>query len=124
MRPGGEFETIGPYELNWVTQQYKCLLSQVITSGLLGMLQAVNIFWYFLILRIALRLVFKGDKKDDRSDSEEEEDEDEADVGSEQESGPMPLKPTLLVNGDPLDVNEASSTGLTSRDGAGAIRQR
>jgi acyl-CoA-dependent ceramide synthase len=88
------------------------------------MLQAVNIFWYFLILRIALRLVFKGDKKDDRSDSEEEDDEDEVGVGSEQETGPMPSKPTLLVNGDPLHVNEASSTGLTSRDGAGAVRQR
>jgi acyl-CoA-dependent ceramide synthase len=124
MRPGGEFETIGPYELNWSAQQYKCLLSQVITFGLLAMLQAVNIFWYVLIIRIALRLLFKGDRKDDRSDSEEEEDEDEGDVGSEREAGKVASKPTLLVNGDPLDVSDASTTGLLNRGGAGAVRQR
>ncbi|CRK25593.1 hypothetical protein BN1708_014253, partial [Verticillium longisporum] len=36
-----EFQTIGPFELNWATEQYKCRISQVITLGLLSFLQAL-----------------------------------------------------------------------------------
>src|SRR4051794_17258420 len=35
-----EFRTVGPFELNWETQQYKCWISQYITFGLLASLQA------------------------------------------------------------------------------------
>jgi acyl-CoA-dependent ceramide synthase len=67
-----EFETIGPFELNWETQQYKCRLSQVITTTLLSSLQALNLFWLFYIARIAYRFAFKNELDDDRSEYEDE----------------------------------------------------
>lgn len=68
-----EFRTVGPFELNWETQQYKCSLSQYITTALLTSLQALNLFWLFYILRIAYRFVRDSNATDDRSDDEEEE---------------------------------------------------
>lgn len=73
-----EFSSVGPYELNWETQQYKCWISQAITFALLAALQAVNLFWWFLICRIAYRFVITNVAEDDRSeyegsDAEEEE---------------------------------------------------
>lgn len=68
-----EFKTVGPYELNWETQQYKCLLSNVITCGLLAALQALNLFWLFFLLRSAYRFVVHRIAKDDRSEAEESE---------------------------------------------------
>ena len=70
-----EFKTIGPYELNWETQQYKCDISFYITLALLGSLQALNLFWLFFIIRIAYRFVVHKVAKDDRSDDESEEEE-------------------------------------------------
>lgn len=67
-----EFAVIGPFELNWDTQQYKCLLSQVISFSLLAALQAVNLFWLFLIFRIAYRFVSTwGEIEDERSEYED-----------------------------------------------------
>ena len=71
-----EFRTVGPYELNWETQQYKCWISQIITFGLLFALQAVNIFWFVLICRILYRFVAQSALADQRSDDEEEEEVD------------------------------------------------
>ncbi|KAL8717046.1 MAG: hypothetical protein Q9225_005682 [Loekoesia sp. 1 TL-2023] len=71
------FATIGPFELNWETQQYKCWISQYITFSLLATLQAINIFWLYFILRVAVKVYRGGEKKDDRSDEEEEEDGEE-----------------------------------------------
>ncbi|ORY69842.1 TLC domain-containing protein [Pseudomassariella vexata] len=68
-----EFKTVGPYELNWETQQYKCLLSNVITGGLLSALQALNLFWLFFILRIAYSFVVHKTADDERSEAEESE---------------------------------------------------
>lgn len=77
--PSSQFATIGPYELNWETQQYKCWISQWITFGLLAALQSVNIFWLVLILRILWRVVKTLGQvtEDERSeyDSEDEEEE-------------------------------------------------
>ncbi|EFQ32291.1 TLC domain-containing protein [Colletotrichum graminicola] len=70
--PGSEFSTVGPYELNWETEQYKCPLSNVITFGLLAALQALNLFWLYCLLRSAYKFVFLGVAKDDRSEDEEE----------------------------------------------------
>lgn len=67
-----EFATVGPYELNWETQQYKCWISQVITFVLLAILQALNIFWLFLILRVLWRYLTTRNLVDDTSDVEEE----------------------------------------------------
>ncbi len=68
-----EFETVGPFELNWETQQYKCTLSQYITFSLLAALQALNLFWLFYILRIAYRFVVYKTADDDREEGEDEE---------------------------------------------------
>lgn len=72
-----EFRTVGPFDLNWETQQYKCWISQYITFGLLASLQAVNLFWLFLIFRILANYVLNDVKKDERSDDEEEDEEEE-----------------------------------------------
>ncbi|QIW94495.1 hypothetical protein AMS68_000013 [Peltaster fructicola] len=90
MRPGGEFETVGRYDLSWPEHQYKCYISHPITFGLLATLQAVNLFWFFLICRILFRLVFASDLKDDRSD---EEDLDEVEDAS------SPKTPTAASTG-------------------------
>src|ERR1700758_1377789 len=68
-----EFRTVGPFELNWETQQYKCWISQYITFALLACLQAVNLFWLFLILRIAKNYVLSNIAQDERSDDEDED---------------------------------------------------
>ncbi len=71
---------MGPYELNWETEQYKCSLSQVIAFVLLANIQGLNLFWLFLILRIAKNYVFnnvKANEMDERSEVEDEEEEEE-----------------------------------------------
>ena len=69
------FETVGPFELNWETHQYKCRLAQCICFPLLASLQAVNIFWWFYICRIAYRFVVYNTADDDRSDYEPTDEE-------------------------------------------------
>ncbi|TAQ88677.1 hypothetical protein B7494_g3012 [Chlorociboria aeruginascens] len=68
-----EFKTIGPYQLDWQTEQYKCLLSNVIALGLLVALQALNLFWLFCLFRNAYRFLVYKIAKDDRSEAEESE---------------------------------------------------
>ncbi|KAI1455962.1 longevity assurance proteins LAG1/LAC1 [Annulohypoxylon moriforme] len=68
-----EFSTVGPYSINWETQQYKGLISQVITFALLAALQLLNLFWLYCLLRNAYRFIFLGIAKDDRSEDEEPE---------------------------------------------------
>ncbi|KAE8377047.1 TLC domain-containing protein [Aspergillus bertholletiae] len=112
-----EFRTVGPFELNWETQQYKCWISQYITFALLASLQAVNLFWLFLILRILKNYVFNSIRKDERSDDEDTEEEDEVEqeqngsaalaTGAEVPTGKENQAPQVLVNGKPL--NEKSS---------------
>lgn len=70
------FKTVGPFELNWETQQYKCWISQYITFALLASLQAVNLFWWFFICRIAYRFVVYKDADDDRSEYTPTDEED------------------------------------------------
>lgn len=85
-----EFRTIGPYELNWETQQYKCWISQVITFALLASLQAVNLFWLFLILRIAKNYVFTSHVEDDRSEVEDNEDGEEEKLAADAAAAAAP----------------------------------
>lgn len=69
-----EFQTVGPFELNWAAEQYKCWISQYITAGLLASLQSLNLFWLFYIVRIAVRFLTNPEQAtDDRSDDEEED---------------------------------------------------
>ncbi|POR36072.1 Sphingosine N-acyltransferase lac1, partial [Tolypocladium paradoxum] len=87
-----EFRTVGPFELDWAAQQYKCRLSQYITTALLASLQGLNLFWLFYIVRIAYRFVRHNKADDDRSEDEDDEDE---------QVPPPPEKaiPVLEVNG-------------------------
>lgn len=82
-----EFRTIGPYELNWETQQYKCWISNIITFALLAMLQSLNLFWLYCLMRSAWKFVAYGVKKDDRS-----EDESETETITDQQNGGAQLK--------------------------------
>ncbi|KAJ8608968.1 hypothetical protein MRB53_039407 [Persea americana] len=95
------FVTVGPFELNWETQQYKCRLSQVITFALLATLQSVNLFWLFFILRIAYRMVRYNIQKDERSDDGEEE---EVEGSTEEKRQAMREQgaPEMLLNGEPM----------------------
>ncbi|KAJ9296480.1 hypothetical protein DTO271G3_5178 [Paecilomyces variotii] len=126
-----EFRTVGPFELNWETQQYKCWISQYITFALLASLQAVNLFWLFLILRILKNYLFDNVKKDERSDNEDEGEEDE--VAPTETNGTATLPngdekasltrrnvgqennaPQVLVNDEPVD-NSATQTNGTKK---------
>ena len=72
------FKTVGSFDLNWDTQQYKCWISQYITFGLLTSLQCLNLFWLYFVLRIAYNMAFKHVVQDDRSDDEDDSTDDEA----------------------------------------------
>ncbi len=76
-----EFRTVGPFELNWETQQYKCWISQYITFALLASLQSLNIVWLFFIVRIAYKIAFAKVIQDVRSDDEDTEEEKESEQG-------------------------------------------
>jgi acyl-CoA-dependent ceramide synthase len=128
--PNGKFATIGPYVLNWETQQYKCWISQSITFGLLALLQMVNIFWIYLIMRILYRALFSDVVKDERSDDETEvEDEKEGTAAAEAKSnvnGQMANKPSLMLNGEefsPVDA-QAPATGLEIRGGEDVVNRK
>ena len=119
-----EFSEVGPFELNWETQQYKCWISQYVTFALLASLQAVNLFWFFLILRIAKRYVFNTYLQDERSDDETEEEDvnpAEAKKALEADTGMKTDKPVVLINGKAVDGNgktvepEAMSEGIRTR---------
>lgn len=68
-----QFKTIGPYVLDWQGEQFKSPLSHVLSTILLGGLQALNLFWLFWILRIAYKFVFGDELNDDRSDDDDAE---------------------------------------------------
>lgn len=87
------FVTVGPFEMNWETQQYKCPLSQWITASLLISLQLLNLFWLFYIVRIAYRMLAHNVAEDDRSDEEGEDEETEEKPA---------LVETPLSNGQPV----------------------
>jgi acyl-CoA-dependent ceramide synthase len=112
------FKTVGPFELNWETQQYKCWISQYITFALLASLQAVNLFWWFFICRIAYRFVVYRDADDDRSEyapTDEEVEEREKlikeDVEVEKELDKIEDAPSTPANGMEAKTSGADSVG-------------
>jgi acyl-CoA-dependent ceramide synthase len=108
-----EFKSVGPYELNWETGEYKCDLSHYISTALLGSLQALNLFWLFYIFRIAYRFVFHNALEDDRSDDDETELAEEAEVERLKQQGIDGVAaPKLLVNGNPLGGKKATGIEL------------
>ncbi|TVY65708.1 Sphingosine N-acyltransferase-like protein [Lachnellula suecica] len=86
-----EFKTVGPYELNWETGQYKCDLSHYISTALLVALQGLNLFWLYYILRIAYRFLFYNVAEDDRSDNDENELAEEQRLDALAAAGATPL---------------------------------
>lgn len=119
-----EFRTVGPFELDWETQQYKCWISQYITFALLACLQAVNLFWLYLILRIAKNFVFNKTATDVRSDDEESSDEvdekeeattkllhDNSNNINNNNIGMKMDTPTVVINGKPAEVAETPAQG-------------
>lgn len=117
-----DFRTVGPYELNWETQQYKCWISQVITFALLASLQAVNLFWLYLIGRIAKNFVFNTALADERSDNDDSDEGEvdqkkinaEAKKALENGVGMNTDKPVVLVNGEPVEA-QAKPEGIKAR---------
>ena len=114
--PANEFATVGSFTLDWPTQQYKCWISQIITILLLAALQAVNMFWFFLIWRILVRYVWKGVQKDDRSDDEEEEEEEKVEE----------KEVLLTANGTGMNgrLSGKPSVGLEVNERKGTLRKR
>jgi acyl-CoA-dependent ceramide synthase len=114
-----EFRTVGPFELDWETQQYKCWISQYITFALLACLQAVNLFWLYLILRIAKNFVFNKTATDVRSDDEESDEEElneEATKLLQNDTGMKTDSPVVMINGKPLGAPvEAKAAGIKRR---------
>ena len=74
-----EFRTVGMWGLDWDKQWYKFSISQYVTFSLLSIIQSLDLYWLFLILRIAVRILKGGEQKDDREDDDENEDEEEKD---------------------------------------------
>lgn len=125
-----EFRTVGPFELNWETQQYKCWISQYITFALLCSLQAVNLFWLWLIVRIAKNYVFSHVAQDERSEDEDTEAEDSnqnkqlngtarannqmAKKALENDTGMATDRPVVLINGEPIEP-EPKAEGIRER---------
>ena len=76
----------------------------MITFTLLASLQAINLFWLFLILRIAYNVVVREPVKDVRSDDEGEDDEviekrQEKKINGTAIEGHETTKPAVLLNG-------------------------
>jgi len=102
------FAEVGPFELDWDTEQYKCWISQYITFALLASLQSLNLFWLFFVIRIAYNMVFKSIAEDVRSDDEESDTEIEAKQGDGHGvgiSGGEGTEKKALENGKPKGMN-------------------
>lgn len=102
------FADVGPFELDWDTQQYKCWISQYIAFGLLAALQGLNLFWLFFVLRIAYNIIFNSVVQDVRSDDEDSEAEMEKQQGEGYEvgiSGGAGTEKKALENGKPNGVS-------------------
>ena len=125
-----EFKTVGPYELNWETQQYKCWIAQYITFTLLAAIQGLNLIWWFYICRIAYRFAVTQVAEDERSEYEESEGESESNKKTEKSkkntksNGTVASNgtPKVLINGEaltpdhPLNGEEPGSIGSRLRE--------
>lgn len=81
----------------------------------------MNLFWLFLILRIAKNYVFTSVGQDERSD-DEDDDEEEEEEESEDHHGEKTItngktngvKPVVLVNGEPVEA-QSKPAGVRAR---------
>lgn len=123
-----EFKTVGPYELNWETQQYKCSLAFFIALGLLVMLQSINIFWLYCLLRSAYRFLVHNVVKDDRSEVEESELEDLERKKARQERKEAEERnraaELLLLNGNGFANGNAKSAAKATGSGSASLLKK
>ncbi|KAF1969105.1 LAG1-domain-containing protein [Bimuria novae-zelandiae CBS 107.79] len=131
-----EFKTVGPYELNWETQQYKCWISQIITFALLAALQAVNLFWWFLICRIAYRFIRYSTADDDRSEYEESDTEETTEKKGDKKSAKKTPNgkangndvangtPKVFLNGEEISTPDKPTSGSDTGSIGSRIRDR
>ncbi|KAF2182051.1 longevity assurance proteins LAG1/LAC1 [Zopfia rhizophila CBS 207.26] len=136
-----KFSSIGPFELNWETQQYKCWISQYITFALLASLQAVNLFWWFLICRIAYRFVATWgevveDERSEYEESDEEAEQEKTDVKKRNmvpkmngnangyANGNLNDTPVVMVNGQPVPRTPSPTVAGTQEPGTIGSRLR
>lgn len=112
-----KFRTVGPFELDWDTEQYKCWISQYVTFALLASLQAVNLFWLYLILRIAKNYVFVNEWADERSDAEDDDEDEDFDPKKmlEEDKGADSDTPAVLLNGHAVQEAEGKPEGIKAR---------
>ena len=92
----------------------------------------MNLFWYFLIVRILTRYLRKDGLADERSDDEgegEEGDEKEVDAVEEKEKvngrlngNGKAVLPDLAVNGQPVDSE--AETNAQAQDRRATLRKR
>ncbi len=123
-----EFATVGSFDLDWDTQQYKCWISQIITFGLLAVLQAVNAFWFFLICRILWRLLITNVAKDERSDDEDELEEEEEEKVEEKKMAGIgngnAKAPKMIVEGGQMNGTATATGEETHRNGELKARRK
>ncbi len=75
-------------------------------------LQAVNLFWSFLILRIAKNYLFESAFVDVRSDNEEEDEGDDESREKRKERD----TPKVLLNGNPVEGTAMRKEGESFAD--------
>lgn len=113
-----EFRTVGPYELNWETEQYKGPLSNVITFVLLAALQSLNLFWLYCVLRNGYKYVVHNSRKDDRSEESEGEEVDPAGDGDTKTVANVDALPRGTTSGLVKATGNKSGTPSTKRRAA------
>lgn len=94
-----EFQTVGPYGLNWEAEQYKCDISFYITTFLLACLQSLNLFWLWNIFRIAYTFVWLNTLEDDRSEAEDDDEIDEKEALAKEGLDEIAIQ-KILANGN------------------------
>ncbi|KAI1107255.1 longevity assurance proteins LAG1/LAC1 [Jackrogersella minutella] len=121
-----EFKTVGPYEINWETGQYKCELSFWITLSLLASLQALNLFWLFFILRIGYRFIVYNQADDDRSEAEESDVEEPEDEKAEKPKSIQAngVETTPLLNGNAHTNGNANGVLKARPNGAASSSKK
>ena len=82
-------------------------------------MQAVNLFWFFLIGRILWRFVSTGEEKAERSEDEEDEPEVVEQVEPAKVNGHTG-KPKVMINGEPASPTYAAVV----QEGKEGVRRR
>lgn len=83
------FKSLGSWELSWANDTYKSALSRNVAVVLLGGLQAINLFWFYLIIRIAFNIVFRANVSDVREEGEDSEEDEPVETKAADPAGKL-----------------------------------